>query len=111
MAPVNRAAQSSLAFGQVARAPSQQIEPALDPRNQSAGRENLDTRGSQLDSQRQAVQSPAEIYDSTHVLDIQAEVRFNCGRTLYEQADRWIIEETPRRKGSRAIRNRQRTHR
>src|SRR5207302_3477454 len=63
VAPRDGAAQGLLPLGQVARAASQQRQPAGEAREQRLGRQEAGAGGGQLDRQRQPVELGADLSD------------------------------------------------
>ena len=85
VAPGDRAAQRLLPRRQVARAATQQVEPALQPLQDALRREDLDAGRGQLDGQRQAVQGSHEPGHRRRVGLGQAEVRPGRPGPLHEE--------------------------
>ena len=73
VAPVDGVAQRLLADGQVAAAAGEQIETALEARPDLRRREDPDPRRRQLDRQRQAVETGADLGDRRRILRGQRE--------------------------------------
>ena len=63
VAPVDRAAQCLLAFGQIARAASENVESIEQAGPQFGGVEQLHASRCELDRQRQSVEVPADVDD------------------------------------------------
>ena len=61
VAPVQRAAQGPLPFGQVMRSGGQQAHPVIEPGEQRPRRQQPDPGSGQFDGERQAVQPPADV--------------------------------------------------
>jgi hypothetical protein len=70
-----------LPLGRGPRPSGEERQPLLQPQQQRRQREHLDTRGGQLDRQRQAVETPADLGD----LAVRSEVRADGSRPLQEE--------------------------
>ena len=64
MTPVDGIAQRLLPFRQVERAPRKQLQWALQPIQNGAGRQNFGSGGCQLNRQGQSIQTRADFLDS-----------------------------------------------
>ena len=74
VAPGDRAPQRLLAFGQIARAAGQDLQPALESSQHRRGRQRLDARRRQLEGQRQPVEAVADLGNGPRILAGQRKV-------------------------------------
>ena len=81
--PVDRRAQRALPLGKVARAPRQEWQPLLEPREQRGKRKDLDSGSGELDRERQAVEPAADRLD----LAVRRELDSGCAHALMEEGD------------------------
>ena len=96
VAPVDRRAERLLAGGQVARAAGEEVEALLEPGEQRLGREQLRTRGGELDRERQAVEADADLGDRRRVRVRDREVGLHGPGALDEERDRVVLRERRR---------------
>ena len=87
VAPGDRRAQRPLAFGQVARTPAQDIEPAPQAVEQLGGREQTKPRGRELDREWQSVEPRTDLADDGGRLVVETEVRPCLSPALQEEGD------------------------
>ena len=93
VAPVDRGAQRLLPLGNVARAGCEDLEGVVETLEQRFRSQEPEPGGSELESERQAVQAPADRRDGLGVLRRQLERASGHLRALDEQRDRRIRAE------------------
>ena len=93
VAPVDRGAQRLLPLGNVARAGCEDVEGVVETLEQRLRSQEPETGGSELESERQTVQAPADRRDGPGVLRRQLERASGHLRALDEQRDRRIRAE------------------
>ena len=89
VAPLDRRAEGALAFGQVAGAPGQQRQPALEPLQDLGRRERLHPGGGELERERQLVEPAADRCHRVAVL----EAGIDGPRAGEEEADPFLRRE------------------
>ena len=93
VAPGDRLAQGLLANGQIAGPACQRSQPVLQPREQRLRRENVDTRGGELDGQGQAIEAVADLDDRVYVPIGDGELRLGRLCSLEEEPDRLVARQ------------------
>ena len=93
VAPVDRGAQRLLPLGNVARAGGEDLEGVAETLEQRLRSQEPETGGSEFESERQAVEAPADRRDRLGVLRRQLERASGHLRALDEQRDRRIRAE------------------
>ena len=88
VAPVHRGAQRLLPFGKVPRATGEQLQAAFQAGPHRRRGEQLDAGRGELDRQRQAVQTVADLGDGGRVFLRQLEIGFHGHGPLEEERDR-----------------------
>ena len=88
VAPINRAAQRLLALWQVPRAARQKLQPARQPREHGRRRKHFHTCRRELDRQRQAIQTRANLDHRGCILAVQFKIRFGGERALHKKRNR-----------------------
>ena len=63
VAPVHRGAECLLARGKIFGSAGEQLEPAGEAGEEGSGRENFDVSGGELDRERQAIETSANLRD------------------------------------------------
>ena len=71
----------------------EQLQPVIEPLPQSRRRERADTRGGELDRQRQPVERSADVRDRCRVCGRDGEIRLDGLRARLEQRDRLALRQ------------------
>ena len=110
-APLDRAAERPLAFGEIPGGRGKNVQPLPQLRQHRLRREDLYASGRELDRERKAVQPVDDLGDGCGVVRSHAEVGPHRHRALHEEPDGVGLREDLERRESFGVRKIQRRHR